>query len=78
MNVREGAMRMRMAAGAIFVLCILTAYLSLVASGGLQGVSPLGIASLVVLPAPILWLAGWIVQGFAEEDDSSATSKPID
>lgn len=62
MNVSEGAKRMRRAGVALFLLSLLSAY----AGAWLSPDHPMN-ALIIVIPGALLWLAGWIVEGFSSE-----------
>jgi hypothetical protein len=65
MNMAEGARRMRLAALPLFILCLGAAYLGLSLIPELPSSIGVLLAYAVILPGAILWLAGWILQGFA-------------
>jgi positive regulator of sigma E activity len=67
MNVSEGTKRMLRAAGVVFIVCLITAYLGMAAASGLPGINSVELLFLIVLPATLLLLAAWIVKGFAKE-----------
>ena len=79
MNAHEGAKRMKQAGALLalipvcfFVLILGFQIVSIARKGaaGLGGVG-FGVADILVLltPGALLWLAGWIVEGFAKEPD---------
>lgn len=76
MNVHEGARRMRRAGVALALIpicwCALIMCLQLIAMrhNGLGAVAGgLGLAEIFVLAMPgiLLWIAGWIVEGFVKD-----------
>ncbi|MGA2889193.1 MAG: hypothetical protein ABSE51_14160 [Terracidiphilus sp.] len=78
MNISGGARRVRYAgriimlgAGAVFILlaCLLTVALLFPAAGVRFALLDLVvIPALVACPGAVLWLVGWIIEGFAEKD----------
>jgi len=78
MNVQEGARRMRRAGvwlalipacWCALVLCIQIAFMFRAGIGAIAG--GLGISEILIAATPgvLLWIAGWIVEGFAKEPD---------
>jgi hypothetical protein len=65
MNIAEGARRMRRGGLVLFLVCLLTGYLSLWLNPLTNGIASFWMAFAIVLPGVFLWLAGWILGGFA-------------
>jgi len=73
MNVSEGTRRMRRAGQLIFLIAIVALALS-IARHVLWLVFPL---LWIAFPGASLWLAGWIVQGFAKEEPRKDHSRSL-
>jgi hypothetical protein len=79
MNVHEGAKRMKQAGALLalipvcFFVLILGLQIAISARKGTAGLGGVGfgVADILVLLAPgaLLWLAGWITEGFAKNPD---------
>jgi hypothetical protein len=75
MNVQEGARRMRQAGewmvtiplGIVLVLCTIAALVNLRVLVILWPFL-LSVSASLAIPGGLLWLAGWIVEGFAQQD----------
>jgi hypothetical protein len=66
MNITEGARRMRSGGIVLFLLSIGTAYLGLWAVPVLHYANCVELLFAIMIPGALLWLAGWILQGFAK------------
>ncbi len=78
MNVHEGARRMRYAgiwlaliaiSWRTLVLCIQVIFLFRGGMGAIAGGLGIGEVLIAAAPGVLLWIAGWIVEGFAKEPD---------
>ena len=67
MNLAEAGRRMSLSAVVLFFASLITALAALMVGPGFPGVNTYLLLFLIVFPAVVLLLAGWIVQGFAVE-----------
>ncbi len=65
MNISEAARRMCRAGLVLILVCAFTVYLRLWVTAALPLPNGVQLTLLVVIPGTVLWLAGWILQGFS-------------
>jgi hypothetical protein len=64
MNISEAARRMRFAGIFLIAVCALTEYLGAWLGALVPTPNGVELLYLIVIPGTVLWLAGWIFQGF--------------
>jgi hypothetical protein len=77
MNSAEPTRRMRFAELFLFVTSLLTAFVAIVIASGNQPTNAIEALLLIVPPWIVLWLAGWISEGFAEGKQGRQLKTPL-